>query len=70
MALKALLFGSRESYKLQAQLLGRFEKIAINKSPPPIARIKMSPVLSLGSDFLPASCEFVGGAGKRNFDFN
>ena len=30
----------------------------------------MSPVLSLGSDFLSVSGELVGGAGKRNFDFN
>jgi hypothetical protein len=30
----------------------------------------MSPVLSLGSDFLSVFGELVGGAGKRNLDFN
>jgi hypothetical protein len=42
-----------------------------NNIPPPIIRIKMSPVLSLDSYFLSVSEASVGGGGKRNFfDFS
>ena len=53
------------------QLLVKFENIAIKNKAPPIASIKMSPVLSLDSYFLSGSDEVEGGVGKRNFfDFS
>jgi hypothetical protein len=51
-------------------LVGKFENIATNNNPPPMASSKMSPVLSLGSDGLSVAEVLWGGAGKRNLDFN